>query len=167
MTRTPMTVAELVDLLVEAAQPEPVLPIAASPADEQVERILSMVAPELYVRRPLPHLRPLLLSRAELEALGDYSWTLPSGIWPGKRWRMDANDTMAGRRGPPRWMLCEAFAGPTDTRCVVRRRPITVRTTLADLEQAIAARKSRRALARSALAELFDLEAALAAGSDR
>jgi len=137
MSRAPLPVAELVELvelLVEAAQP---IEASAPPVvDEQAESILAMVDPLPPWRGRLPpERRPLLLTQAELEALDDYSWTLPTGMWPGRRWRSDVNDTMRGRRGPPLWVLGYAVPGPTPDTCMVRWRPIQVRTTLADLER--------------------------------
>ncbi len=44
-----------------------------------------------------------LLTKAELDALPEYSWSIPTGVTPGKRWKRDENDG----RGSKAWMLGE------------------------------------------------------------
>lgn len=63
----------------------------------------------------------LVISRADLAALPEYSCTLPTGTTIGTRWRRDLNAYRADRRGaPPEWVIGEYFDDGTPGMVAIR-----------------------------------------------
>jgi hypothetical protein len=57
------------------------------------------------------------LTQAELDALPEYSHSVPTGVFPGKRWKRNERAYPRGRAGePPAWLLQE-YAAHTETTC--------------------------------------------------
>lgn len=84
---------------------------------------LNQLSAVLKVAR-LPHVE---LTQAELEALPEYSCSLPTGTTIGKRWKLDVHFRPGPPNAFPAWLLGEYTAHPDPGLVGITWRRIVVR----------------------------------------